>query len=410
MIKHILHTDTQDTNHDISVQTGSAVNGFVDQHGIRKHDATMGWFSYPLGFQRHDIIDYVASTLKQIAFDSPDGHMSSTVRQQLSDKLYQLTPGYYSVFGLSGSDAIECAIYTSGLYHSNVQKKIILSLETCFHGSTDLCASISGIVEYQGTFKYSKKIPNVDYERFGKQAERMFLHEFKNTIDSIVANNVSCFVIESSSWSGGLYTYSKQFWQGVQDTCRQNNILLIIDDIAMCGGKTGQFFGIDFDLVKPDIICASKALTGGYFPLSVSLLSKRVYDQIKTQRFEFGLTYSACISGMASALKYIDILEQEHILEQVPASIVAYRAMFDQFQKLGVIKYYRSYGTMFSIKFDDSFTYDLAYQNLDLYHPVALDQNQSNDWMFCLPLVDSELAVQQLTECLNSFSLDATNA
>ena len=113
---------------------------------------------------------------------------------------------------------------------------------------------------------------------------------------------------------------------------------------------------------------------------------------------------------MASALKYIDILEQEHILEQVPASIVAYQAMFDQFQKLGVIKYYRCYGTMFTIKFDASFTYDLAYHDLDLYHPVALDQNQSNDWMFSLPLVDSESAIKQLSRCLNSFSLDTTNA
>jgi adenosylmethionine-8-amino-7-oxononanoate aminotransferase len=410
MIKHILHNDIQDTHHDIPVQTSSAVNGFVDQHGTRKYDATMGWFSYPLGFQRHDIIDYVASTLKQIAFDSPDGHMSSTVRQQLSDKLYQLTPGYYSVFGLSGSDAIECAIYTSGLYHSNVQKKIILSLETCFHGSTDLCASISGIVEYQGTFKYSRKIPNVNYERFGKHAERMFLYEFKNTIDSIGADNISCFVIESSSWSGGLYTYSKQFWQGVQDTCRQNNILLIIDDIAMCGGKTGQFFGVNFDLVEPDIVCASKALTGGYFPLSVTLLSERVYNQIKTQRFEFGLTYSACVAGMASAIKYISILEQENILEQVPTSIVVYQTMFDQFQKLGVVEYYRNFGTMFLVKFVDRLDYEFAYQELDLYHPVALDQNQYKDWMFSLPLVDSKSAVKQLSQCLNSFSLNSANA
>jgi adenosylmethionine-8-amino-7-oxononanoate aminotransferase len=409
MIKHIFHNEIQESQQTL-MQTRSVVNGFVDQGGVNKFDATLGWFSYPLGFQRHDIVDHVANTIKQIAFDSPDGHTSSTVRKQLSDKLYQLTPGYYSVFGLSGSDAVECAIYTSRLYHGDSQKKIILSLETCFHGSTDLCASISGIVNYQGTFKYSRKIPNVDYGRFGKHAERMFLHEFKNIINSIGADNISCFVIESCSWSGGLYTYSKQFWQGVQDTCRQNNILLILDDIAMCGGKTGHFFGVNFDIVEPDIVCAGKALTGGYFPLSATLLSKRVYNQIKNQRFEFGLTYSACISGMASALKYINILEQEHILEQVSVSIVAYQAMFDQFQKTGVIKYYRSYGTMFSIKFDDSFTYDLAYQHLDLYHPVALDQNQSNDWMFSLPLVDSELAVQQLTRCLNSFSLDSTNA
>jgi putrescine aminotransferase len=334
-MKHILHTNNQGANHhDIRVQTSSAVNGFVDQQGTRKYDATLGWFAYPLGFQRHDIIDHVADTVKHIAFDYPDGHMSSTVRRQLSDKLYQLTPGYRSVFGLSGSDSVEAAIYTSRIYHNDVQKKIILSLETSYHGATELCASISGVFTYQGPLKHNKKIPNVDYDRFGKHAERVFFHSLTSTINEIGAENISCFIIEFCSWASGLYTYSSQFWKELQNTCQQNNILLIVDDVAMCGGKTGRFFGVDFGQVEPDIICTSKALTGGYFPLSATLLSPCVYDKIKTQSFNFGITYSANISGMASALKYISILEQENILEQVPQSVANYRQMFDHLQHL----------------------------------------------------------------------------
>jgi putrescine aminotransferase len=411
MIKHIFHTDTQDAIQDVSIQTSSAVNGFVDQHGIRKYDATMGWYSYPLGFQRHDIVDYVADTLKHIAFDYPEGHMSSTVRRQLSEKLYQLTPGYYSLFGLTGSDSVEAAIYTSGLYHNDVQKKIILSLEISYHGSTELCISISGIRDYKGGIKHSKKIPIVDYDRFGKHAERMFLHGLANTINEIGADNISCFVIEFCAWASGLHTYSKELWRDVQNICQQNNIILIVDDVAMCGGKTGRFFGVDFDQVQPDIVCAGKALAGGYFPLSATLLSPRVYERIKTQRFGFGFTYSASISGMASALKYISILEQERILEQVPTAIANYQKMLDQFKQSGVVEYYRNFGTIFLIKFNDDLTYELAYRDLDLYHPILpLDQTQSNQWIFSLPLVDSELVVEQLTARLNSFSLDTTNA
>jgi len=408
-MNHIFHTNTQDSDQDISIQTSSTVDGFVDQHGIRKYDATLGWFAYPLGFQRHDIVDYVADAVKHMAFDYPDSNMSSTARKQLSDKLYQLTPGYRSVFGLSGSDSVEAAVYTSGLYHNDVQKKIILSLETSYHGATELCSSISGIVPYTGPLKHNRKIPNVHYDRFGKHAERVFFHNLTGTIDKIGAENISCFIIEFCSWSAGLYTYSPEFWKELHDTCQQNNILLIVDDIAMCGGKTGRFFGVDFDHVEPDIVCSGKALTGGYFPLSATLLSPRVYDKIKTQTFDFGITYSANISGMASAIKYISILEQERILEQVPASIANYQQMFDRFQQLGVVEYYRNFGTIFLVKFNQ-LRYDIAYSALNLYHPRSLDRAQSGLWVFALPLTNSQSTIQQLSQKLNSFSLDSTDA
>jgi putrescine aminotransferase len=373
MPKHLFHlTDNQTSNNTI-IQTASTEFGFIDQHGIEKLDLTQGWFSFPLGFNRQDIINHVSQSVGNFKYDFPDGYVSSEARQKLSNKLHDLSGGYYSVYSVSGSDAVETAIYISNMYHSTVEKRIILSLEKSYHGSTALTRSLGQSTEFDLPNPNVVKIPNIDYQRFGDNAAKIFVNVLKQHIKSIGSNNIAAFILETAGWIAKLDTYSLDVWKEIKEVCTNNNILLIVDDIAICGGKTGNFFGIDTKQVNPDIVCIGKGLSGGYFPLSATLLSGAVYDKIKNLPFTFGYTHSANISGIESAIKYISILEEENILDKVPDVIRQYQTMFDEFQKQGHILKYNCVGTIFS---------------LELARTISSQQLLACD-LFCRPESDS---------------------
>jgi putrescine---pyruvate transaminase len=331
MSKHLFHVTKNQSAENILIQTSSTNHGFINQDGIETFNLLNGWFAFPLGFNRHDIIDHVTKSVKNLNYDHPDGYISSEPRKKLSDKLAEISGGYYSVFGLSGSDSIEAAVYISSLYHPN--RKTILSLKNSYHGSTYLCRTVG------------KNVDNPDYVKFGKHAEKIFLELLSRQLDE----DVSCLIIETCSWSHELYSYNINTWLDIRKLCKEKDVLLIIDDVAMCGGKNGSFIGIDIPNLQPDIICLGKAVSGGYFPLSATLIHPTVYEKIKNLSFDYGYTYSATVPGIESSLKYIEILEKENILASVPAVINKYCAMFDHFTSLGYIKEYRNFGTTFNI-------------------------------------------------------------
>lgn len=334
MNKHLFHCTKNQSAENILIQTSSTDYGFITQNRIEILNLLSGWSAFPLGFNRHDIIDHVTKLVKNLNYDHPDGYTSSESRKKLSDKLAEMSGGYYSVFGISGSDSIETAVYISSLYHSD--RKIILSLKYSYHGSTYLCRTAG------------KNVDNPDYVKFGKNAEKIFLELLSQQLNE----DVSCLIIETCSWLYGLYTYDMSTWTAIRKLCREKDVLLIVDDIAMCGGKNGSFIGVDISTIQPDIVCLGKAVSGGYFPLSATLVHPSIYEKIKNLSFEYGYTYSATISGIESSLKYIEILEKENILASVPAVINKYCAMFDHFKSLGYIKEYRNFGTVFNIILD----------------------------------------------------------
>lgn len=334
MNQHLFHSTKNQSAENLLIQTSSTDYGFIDQNGIEKLNLLSGWTAFPLGFNRHDIIDHVTKLVKNLNYDHPDGYTSSESRKKLSDKLAEISGGYYSVFGTSGSDSIEAAVYISSLYHPN--RKKILSLKHSYHGSTYLCRTAG------------KNVDNPDYVTFGEYAEKLFLKLLSQQLNE----DVSCLIIETCSWISGLYTYDVNTWIAIRKLCEEKDVLLIVDDVAMCGGKNGSFIGIDISTIQPDIVCLGKALSGGYFPLSATLVHQNVYEKIKNLSFNYGYTYSSNVSGMESSLKYIEILEKENILTSVPVIINKYCAMFDHFKSLGYIKEYRNFGTIFNIILD----------------------------------------------------------
>lgn len=303
--------------------------------------------SFMLGFDRNDIVDYVNNRAKEIPFVSGEYLSTTEAVLELSQKLYDLTGGYYSFYSLSGSDAVEGAVKLAALYHQscgNINKKKIIGVTESYHGSTYLSSSISGGSFMTATLGRSNLCESVYRDISGST----LLNNIKEKICLLGADNISCLVIESCSWLGGVTPYNEKFWKALKDLCNKKNILLVIDDIAMCGGKLGKLKGFDID---PDIFVMGKSLSGGYFPLSACLMTKSVFDKVKDNFWSHGFTYSFSLTGVYSTLKYLDIIEKEKVFDNYKILKPVSDAMFNRLVEDGLIESYTSYGLYYNLQF-----------------------------------------------------------
>jgi adenosylmethionine-8-amino-7-oxononanoate aminotransferase len=283
---------------------------------------------FPLGFKRQDIIDRVAEQMKNLSFCSGEFYTTNPAVLELSDRLYNMSGGYRSVFALSGSDAVEGALRLAQLYNG---RNKFLGFNNSYHGSTYLSSSISDAT-YMTNF-------------FGKDS-RCIISDYN--LD-MITDDLCAVVIETSSWQNGLYNPGKDFWEGLRKICTEKNIVLIVDDIAMCGGKTGTFFGWT-GIVEPDIFTVGKALTAGYFPLSATLVNEKIFDVVKNTVFCHGFSYSFSLSGIYSTLAYLDIIEKEKIFDNYPRLLKWANATFSRFKnEYNLIKDYNNHGLVFNL-------------------------------------------------------------
>lgn len=317
-------------NKEVSLRNITAYTeyGFVE-NGHTLIDLSLGNCGcFPLGFKRQDIIDRVTDQMTDLPFCSGEFYTTNSSVIELSDRLYNMSGGYRSVFALSGSDAIEGALRIAQLYNG---RNKFLGFTKSYHGSTYLSSSVSDAT-YMTDF-------------YGKDP-RCVISDY--TLDNIT-DDLCAVVIETSSWQNGLYDPGQEFWQGLRKICTDKNIVLIVDDIAMCGGKTGTFFGWT-DVVTPDIFTMGKALTSGYFPLSATMVSEKIFDVIKEVPFCHGFSYSFSLSGIYSTLAYLDVIEKEKLFDHYPSLLKQATATFSRFKdEHKLITSYNNHGLVFNL-------------------------------------------------------------
>lgn len=314
--------------------------GFVED-GNHLMDLSLGNCGcFPIGFKRKDIVDRVAEQMASMSFCSGEFFTTNASVLELSERLYNMSGGYRSVFSLSGSDAIEGALRLAQLYNG---RNKFLGFTKSYHGSTYLSSSVSDAT-YMTDF-------------FGKD-NRCVVSDYN--LDNIT-DDLCAVVIETSSWQNGLYRPSEEFWSGLRQLCTDKDIVLIVDDIAMCGGKTGSFFGWT-DIVEPDIFTMGKALTGGYFPLSATMVSEKIFNKVQHYPFCHGFSYSFSLSGIYSTLAYLDVLEKEQILDNHANAKRQAEMLCSLLMDHKLIKDFNNFGLVFNLTLHSDKPVDASFE------------------------------------------------
>src|SRR6185503_1314665 len=154
--------------------------------------------------------------------------------------------------------------------------------------------------------------------------------------------------------AGGMIVWPSEFLTGVRRLCDRDDTLMIADEVLTGFGRTGRMFACEHASVSPDLICLSKALTGGYLPLAVTAATQRIYDAFlsddRSKAFFHGHSYTANPLGCAVALASLELFKTENTLARVSALEVQFRKRLEDLRGLKIVGDVRCIGAVAAIE------------------------------------------------------------
>ena len=185
------------------------------------------------------------------------------------------------------------------------------------------------------------------------------------TLENLVkTNEFAAFIFEPLVLgAAGMVMYQPEVLDKMIAICNQNNVFTIADEVMTGFGKTGKTFATDYLQNKPDMMCLSKALTGGTIPMAITTFTQEIfngfYDDDTNKALFHGHTFTANPTGCAAALASIDLLQTNEIqqnIHQVNASHLAFENKIKNHPK---VKTTRVLGVIFAleVKTDSQETY-----------------------------------------------------
>jgi adenosylmethionine-8-amino-7-oxononanoate aminotransferase len=275
-------------------------------------DPILHYGCFVLGYRNDEIVDYVMDVVKSNKPEIAEIYMPKSNDVRLNHISFDFVDRINKIsnmncfFALSGSDANEGAVKLAAAYHyqkGNHHKKTMVGFEKSYHGSTWLTMSIGHDNFMDKPFYTMPPYQNVT------RIPRDFAD------DCVDWNSVAAVMIETCSYGQPLIPPTAEFWDRLDRIRQQHDVLIIIDDIFMGGGKSGDYIGWSKMNIRPDISTMGKAITAGFFPLSMVLYNDKIAETLPTNfRWEHGFTYCFSLAGIASAMKYLDILERDNFL------------------------------------------------------------------------------------------------
>ncbi|MGR1583150.1 aminotransferase class III-fold pyridoxal phosphate-dependent enzyme [Thalassobius sp. S69A] len=305
----------------------------TDSDGNQLIDGIGGLWCVNVGHGRSEIIDAITEQLNTLDYYSTFYNFTHPTAAALAAKLAELAPGHLNAvhFGNSGSVANDSAIRILHHYYNRLgqpQKKLILSREGAYHGSTHLAIAMTTPAYSDGWDKAEGLVHHLKCPHYWRNGDGMTEAEFltslledaKTRIEALGAENIACFIAEPVMGAGGVIVPPEGYHAQMAALCRSYDIKYIADEVVTAFGRLGHFFASqDVFGMQPDIITTAKGLTSGYQPLSATILSDEIHEVISDPggTFLHGMTYSGHPAGSAAALANIALMERDALPERV---------------------------------------------------------------------------------------------
>lgn len=207
----------------------------------------------------------------------------------------------------TGVEAVETAIKAARKWAYTVKKVAenqaeIIVCRGNFHGRTTTVVGMSSKPQYQWGFgPFAPGFKTIAYDEAG-------------ALSAAITPNTAAFLVEPIQGERGIVVPEKGYLQAVEKICRENNVLLILDEIQTGLGRTGQFLACDHEGVKPDGLILGKALGGGLLPVSL-FLSRREVMSVFTPG-DHGSTFGGNPLAATVALEALNVLFDEHLIQR----------------------------------------------------------------------------------------------
>ena len=247
---------------------------------------------------------------------------------ELVEKLLKIVPKGIEHFNFAdnGSSSVEMALKIAFQYQHQIgqTKRVRFAcLDEDYHGETIGALSVGAMDLYSKIYKPMMMdnihIPvpdmyrNTDVESTLQKARKLFEKH---------GHELCALIVEPIlQGAAGMRIYPKEYLKGLYDLCREYGVLFIADEIATGFFRTGKMFACDHAEITPDIMCLSKAITGGYMPMSVVCTTHEVYkafyaDYSQMKAFVHSHTYAGNPLACAAANAVLDILNEGSVVSQ----------------------------------------------------------------------------------------------
>ncbi len=302
-----------------------------DGDGNRILDGMAGLWCVNIGYGRDELADVAADQMRELPFYNTFFKTATPPTVMLAAKIASLTGGRlpHVFFNASGSEANDTVFRMVRHYwqvKGEPKRKVFISRWNAYHGSTVAGVSLGGMkaMHEQGDLP----VPGVEHVRqpyWYNEGRDMTPEEFglacakaiEDKILEVGPENVAAFIGEPAQGAGGVIIPPANYWPEVERIVRKYGILLVCDEVICGFGRTGNMWGHETMGVKPDMIAMAKGLSSGYQPISAVAVSKEIVDVLKTGGdFVHGFTYSGHPVAAAVALRNIEIMEREHLVER----------------------------------------------------------------------------------------------
>jgi adenosylmethionine-8-amino-7-oxononanoate aminotransferase len=332
---HVWHPYTQESLDPEPIRIKKAEGVYLyTEDGRRILDAISSWWVNLHGHAHPRIsaaIGKQAEELEHVIFAG----FTHEPAEQLACKLQNITPRGLShiFFSDNGSTAVEVALKMAVQYWKNRgegQRKNIIALDHAYHGDTVGAMSVSADSSFTEAFDdmrfnvqrahsaYCYRCP-VGLKRESCSIEcvtsiQTLLEQQEGTVAAVILEPLL-------QGAGGMIIHPPEFLERIGQLCREHGVLLIADEVFTGFGRTGAMFASDLAGVRPDIMCISKGLTGGFLPFAATLCSEEVYaaflapDRMHT--FFHGHSYAGNPLGCAAALANLEIFESEPVFDRI---------------------------------------------------------------------------------------------
>jgi adenosylmethionine---8-amino-7-oxononanoate aminotransferase len=332
-LRAVWHPCTQMKHHEtlplVPIRRGQGV-WLYDMNDKRYLDAVSSWWVNLFGHNHPQIKNAIKHQLDALEHVILAGFTHEPV-VTLSERLAKLTGLGHCFYASDGASATEVALKMSFHYWRNTgkpQKTKFISLQNGYHGETLGALSVTDVAIFKDTYAplllQSAQMPSPD-ARLAAQGETAEQYALRcaEALEQYIATHheqIAAFIIEPLvQCAAGMAMYSPAYLQKARGICHRYNIHLIADEIAVGFGRTGTMFACEQAAIRPDFICLSKGITGGYLPLSVTLCTDDIYQAFYDDSVAKGFLHSHSYTGnplaCAAALASLDIFEQDSVLQ-----------------------------------------------------------------------------------------------
>jgi len=329
------HPCTQMKDHEalppIPIKRGQGV-WLEDFEGNRYLDAISSWWVNLFGHSH----PYINAALKDQLESLEHVILAGFTHEpavRLAERLTGLAPKGLSrcFYADNGSSAVEVALKMSFHFWRNAgkpEKTRFIALSNSYHGETLGALAVGDVALYKKTYEplllrpITVESPDCYYrepgETWAEYSRRKFA-EMERALAEHAAEACAVIVEPLVQCAGGMRMYDPVYLERLREACDRHGVHLIADEIAVGFGRTGTLFACEQAGIRPDFMCLSKGLTGGYLPLSCVLTTETVYaafydEYAKLRAFLHSHSYTGNALACRAALATLDLFERENTL------------------------------------------------------------------------------------------------